>query len=871
MTFLFTDIEGSTKLFHELGDTYMAVLEEHHRRMRAAIVDHHGVEVKTEGDAFFVAFEQPSDAVGACLAAQLALGVEEGWPHGRVVKVRMGVHTGPVSIVDDDYVGLSVHEAARIAAAAHGGQVLVSEDTAGLVGGCMPPLSDLRDLGRHALKDFPEPRRLFQLTHPGLGLAFPPLRTLTARGHNLPSATASFVGRAAEVASIQELLLGDARLVSLIGSGGMGKSRLAIEAGWSLLSWFPEGVWFVGLAPVSGPAGVLPVICDALGVADTPGTPREDSLRQRLAVGSILLIVDNLEHVLDAATVLSDLLASCPPLRMLATSRERLRLRGEHVMQIEALALPPAGAAPDEVLRSDAGRLFTDRATAHLAGFALDPGSAPAVIEICTRLDGVPLALELAAARTFDMPVAELASRLGAALDVLTEGERDLPTRQQTLRATVAWSYELLKPAAQELLCALSVFPGGSNLEAIQKVDPSAKAAVLDTLVEASLLRQSDPARVGPVRWWMLETVRQFAAERLAEAGLTAKLVASHAAWALALADRAAPELVGPDQAQWLDTLEADHANLNAAIERASASTRLAIAARLIRFWSIRGHWTEGRQLLDVALGDAGLAGDGDPSDRAEALLGAGHLAMRQLDIDQAVPRLRECAELAEELGLDALAANALNQLGEVALSQGDSTEATSQKSRALALAREAGDQRLTAMIINDLARLTFVIDGASAAIPFFQEAVSGLRQIGAHRNVAEALSNLALCQSQTGDLVSARAAMEQVLAVAEELGDGLIRARGLSVMGEIELEAGNADEGISRISQATEIFIAENNVADLGEPVAGLARRLPDRPDVAALVNRAADHLRRLGYASDADALLEMMTGASSGPAAGA
>ena len=787
MTFLFTDIEGSTRLYHELGDAYVAVLEEHHRRLRAAIGAHHGVEVKTEGDAFFVAFADPADAVGTCLDAQRAL-AEDGWPHGAPVRVRMGVHTGPVNIVDNDYVGLSVHEAARVASAAHGGQVLVSEATAGLVDGRLPAAVELRDLGRHALKDFPQPRHLFQLTHPDLGLAFPPPRTLTARGHNLPSPAASFVGRASELAEVQRLVLGSDRLVSIVGSGGMGKSRLAIELGWSVLSWFTEGVWFVGLADVGGPAGIVPAMCDALGVVDTPGVALEDALRQRLSVGPTLLIADNLEHLPDAGPRLGDLLESCPPLTVLATSRERLRIAGEAAFSLEPLTLPNPSDAHEVVAASDAVRLFTDRATAITPSFVIDALTAPAVIEICHRLDGVPLALELAAARVFDMPVSVLAARLGAALDVLTEGERDLPTRQQTLRATLAWSHDLLKPDARDLLASMSVFAGGATVPAIQAVHRGPDVPrLLDSLADANIVRH------GATRWWMLETVRQFAAEQLAASGLAEARVAAHVEWALMLASDAAPRLTGPDQAEWLDTLEIEQPNLDGAMERAAPPERLAIAARLIRYWSARGHWTAGRAALDAALAGEG----GEPADRAEALMGAGHLAMRQLDLDAAAERLAAGAELAESEGRLVIAAHCHNQLGELARIDGDPKGEVVEKRLALGFAREAGDVRTTAVVLGDLAVGRVRGHDPAAALTLFVEALGLHRQAGSLLDIAQTLVNIGTVHLALGAVQPARSAVTESIEIAGGLGDERTLANARGTLARIELADGHLAAGV--------------------------------------------------------------------------
>ena len=841
MTFLFTDIEGSTKLYHELGDGYLAVLEEHHRRMRAAIAGHGGVEVKTEGDAFFVAFADAADGIAACFDAQTSLAVAAGWPHAKPVKVRMGLHTGPVSIVEDDYVGLSVHEAARVAGAAHGGQVLVSEDTAGLASGRLPPDVALRDLGRHALKDFPEPRHLFQLTHPSLPLAFPPLRTLTARGHNLPTAPASFVGRAEESAAVHKLVLGEHRLVTLIGSGGIGKSRLAIESGWSLLSWFPEGVWFVGLAAISGPAGVVPAMCDALGVLDAPGISQDDALRQRLSAGPVLLIVDNLEHVLDAAVILADLLAACPPLKILATSRERLRLRGEHLIAVEPLA------------GTDATTLFVDRAQANQPSFSVDDNSRDTVARICERLDGVPLALELAAARLFDMDLATLASRLDAALDLLTEGERDLPTRQQTLRTTVAWSYDLLKPAAQHLLRAMSVFAGGATEAAVSAVVDG--PIPLQVLVDASLLRQSDPARTGAARWWMLETVRQFAAEQLVEEGEEDATVGAHAEWALALAADAAPQLIGPDQAAWMDVLEQDRLNLNLAVERADEKTRVAIAARLIRFWSTRGHWTEGRRLLDLAL-----AGTGDEADRAEALMGAGHLAMRQFDFETARTLLAHGAGLAERLGLESLAAHCYNQLGEVAAMSGDQEGAVAIKERALDLARRSGDDRTVAIILADLGWRLLSADEYDRALTSFTGAMGIYRDSGDTGLHVRTLLGAVNCHIGLEHYDTALTSICEAEDINEDLADRQVEMQTLIGRGNIALRTGEVGVGRDRLREA---FDVAEELGDLNGTIQALrpltATPHPDESTID-LVTRAATMASRAGREDVAAGLREFV-----------
>jgi predicted ATPase len=491
VTFLFTDIEGSTKLLHELGDAYAEALAEHRRALRAAFAGHGGVEVDTQGDAFFVAFARAKDALAAAAAAQHAL--VDG-----PIKVRMGLHTGEPLVTEEGYVGIDVHRAARIAAAGHGGQILVSRTTYDLAGA-----GGLRDLGEHRLKDLSAPERIFQL---GEG-DFPPLKTLYQT--NLPVPATPFLGREDELAQTVELLRRpEVRLLTLTGAGGSGKTRLALQAAGESADSYPQGVWWVPLAPVREADAVAEAAASALG----GGGRLEDAVGDQ----RLLLLLDNFEHVIDAAPGLSAVLAECPNLDVVVTSRERLQLAAEHVYAVPVLSRP------------DARTLFTARARALRPDFE---GNG-AIDELCARLDDLPLALELAAARTTIMSIEELLGRLGKRLDLL-RGGRDAEVRQQTLRATIEWSYDLLEPDEQRLFARLAVFRGGCTLAAAEAVC-GADLDDLQSLVDKSLVRVRDEGR-----FWMLETIREFALERLIASREEDALRRAHAEFFLSLAENA--------------------------------------------------------------------------------------------------------------------------------------------------------------------------------------------------------------------------------------------------------------------------------------------------------------------------------------------
>ena len=612
LAFLFTDIEGSTRLAQTLGDRYEQVLDQHREILREAFSRHGGTEVGTEGDSFFVVFSSPAQALQAASVAQAGLAAAS-WPAGVDLRVRMGLHVGEAQHRDGDYVGVEVHRAARVAAVAHGGQILLSQAAAAVIGDRIPDDLGLRDLGLHRLKDFDSPGRLFQVTGASLKTEFPPIRGAGKTDTNLPSAVTSFVGRGPELADLDDLL-GLHRLVTLIGTGGSGKTRLMIETGSRILDRF-DGAWLVELASVGHADFVVNEVGRVLGVKAEPGRPLVDMVIDFLRSKSLLMLLDNCEHVIGAVAVLVErLLASCPTLTIVCTSREALGVHGETVLQVPSLALPPPSHGTDwggdptnewfeEIAATEAVQLFVDRARAVLGSFSLTPDNAPAVVEICRRLDGIPLAIELAAARVKVLSTEEIAVRLNDRFRLLTGGSRTAMPRQQTLQALIDWSWDLLAEPDKELLRRLAVFAGAWTLQAAAAItrSPDQPRAELDPdgdtldglgqLIDRSLVVVD---RRGPTRYRLLETIRQYALDRLAISGEAPALRDRHLAYFLNLAVEAIPQLRGRGVIEWLERLDGEADNLRSALEWAfetesEAAIRLAVALNWYWRWRPAG------------------------------------------------------------------------------------------------------------------------------------------------------------------------------------------------------------------------------------------------------------------------------------------
>jgi len=723
VTFLFTDIEGSTRLLQELGDGYAEALAEHRRLLRQAFERHGGVEVDTQGDAFFVAFARATDAVAAAEEAQRAL-------VGEPLRVRMGVHTGEPFVTDEGYVGLDVHRAARICSAGHGGQVLVSDTTASLFDG-----AGLRDLGEHRLKDLSAPQRLYQLGHED----FPPLKALNQT--NLPLQPTSFIGRERELTEVVELLR-SSRLVTLTGPGGSGKTRLALHAAAELAGEFEDGVWFVPLAAVDD--GAL------IGAAVARATGARSELEPHLQGKSALLVLDNFEHLLDDAPLVAGLLAAARDIRVLATSRARLGLTAERAYAVPTLAT------------EDAASLFRARAEARSASFDGDT----AVTEICERLDGLPLAIELAAARVRLLTPEQILERLSRRLDLLTGGARDAPERHRTLRSTIEWSYELLEEEERTLFARLAVFGGSFSIEAAEAV-VDAGLDDLSFLVDKSLLRET-----GYGRFFMLETLKEFAAERLQESGELTEFRSRHAEWALRLAEEAEPHLEGrTEQAIWLDKLEPERDNLRTAsatlrdLGRANDALRLATA--LWRLWYMRGPISEGKHLVTAALASNAPHASLDEV-RAVRVLASFHYAAGQWQ--EAAAQAEQALELSRRAGDEREEALALLSLAAAAFAQGRLELAKGRATASASLAEKLSDLRTAAAATSMLGVLALHDSDYLGAKALFEDSIAALG--GEDFGTVVNLGNLALAAFRQGDLAEAAAKLRENLTLSLRLHD---------------------------------------------------------------------------------------------------
>ncbi|MGH2373642.1 MAG: adenylate/guanylate cyclase domain-containing protein, partial [bacterium] len=786
VTFLFTDIEGSTQLLQQLGPSYNNLLEEHRRLLRAAIEAEGGHEVNTEGDSFFVAFSSAARASAAAATAQRAL-AGHPWPDGAALRVRMGLHTGEATPVGRDYVGLDVHRAARINAAGWGGQILVSQATKTLIEHALPSGVSLRDLGEHRLKDLQRPERLFQIVLSGLQTDFPPPRTLDATPNNLPTQLTSFIGREREVAAARRLL-DTTRLLTLTGPGGTGKTRLSLQLAAEVADEFPHGVYFVPLAPITDHTLVAPTVAQSLGVQDTRGRLPLERLQEYLRDKRMLLVLDNFEQVVAAAPFVAELLKAGPDVKAVVTSRAALRLYGEQEFPVPPLQLPDPKhlPGPESLSQYEAVALFIQRAVAVKPDFTVTNENAPAVAEITSRLDGLPLAIELAAARIKILPPQAMLTRLGHRLSLLCGGARDLPARQQTLRGAIAWSHDLLTSSSQRLMARLSVFVGPFTLEETDAVCGPAEELGIDVLeglaglVDQSLLRQNEER--GEARFTILETIREFAAERLEAGEEAGEIRRRHAMTYLALAEQAAGHIPGPEQPVWLDRLEDAHDNLRAALDWAMKGVHTEIALRmgaaLWRYWQMRGHLHEGRALMTkiMALPDVITHAKA----WSKALEAAGGIAYWQGDMAAAEAFYEKNLSLQRELKDKAGIANALYNL---AFAYGaaltDLEKARSLYLESLPLYEELGDQAGIARVHWGLAYFEYSVANYSGAREHYAVSLPILRSLGDKFSLAWALHLLGLIGAKTGERDAAYRSFVEALTLFAEGRDisGIVMA----------------------------------------------------------------------------------------------
>jgi predicted ATPase/class 3 adenylate cyclase len=801
-TFVLTDVEGSTRLW-ERDPESMGLAMARHDRLIASVVAKHGgnvVRSRGEGDSSFSVFEDAPSAVAAAAELQASMAAEP-WPGEARLRVRLAIHTGDAQRREDDYYGSTVNRCARLRGLAAGGQSVISAATRALVLGHLPAGVALKDLGSHRLKDLSEPERIYQVSQSGQPSDFPPLRGLEAVPNNLPLQLTNFVGRAAELVELGEVV-SRARLVTLTGAGGTGKTRLALEVAGALSDSFADGIWFADLSAITDPALVAAAVSLALGVHDAAEVTGErrrgpaDAIVACLGGARVLLIMDNCEQVVSSCAELARvLLAGCPNLRVLATSREVLGLAGEVAWRVRPLptAEPARAQAPAELLRYDAVRLFVERARDHHREFRLDEATAPSVVQVCARLEGIPLAIELAAARVRILPVQQIAARLDNQFTILARGSASGPARQATLRGAIDWSYDLLADEEKALFSQLSVFAGGWSLEGAEAVCATpgdvSILELLTRLVDKSLVVPDQDHETG--RFRLLEPIRAYAAARLADGDELPRARGRHLAWFTGLAQRAARELTGPDQAHGLWILDLEVDNLRAALEwgTAEGDTRsLELAAALRLFWLYRGQLGEGLAWTEAALAAVPAA---PPALRAGALIGAGRLAAEVHDFGSARARLEEALAISSGVGLQRELALATRYLAQAAFSGGDHAEAGAMFTRAVAAAREAGDDYLLAVALLDAAQAGLGL----GEVPL-QMAAEGLAMAeggGDQRNTAFGLRLMGEIEVSTGDFEAARRHLAGALGLATLVADRAIMIDAQLQLARLELEVGDA------------------------------------------------------------------------------
>lgn len=835
-TFLFTDIEGSTRLWEDAPERMRVALAAHDAIARDCVVGQGGTLVKSTGDGIHAVFADPRGALGAAVALQRAL-ADPAATAGLALRVRCGMHAGVETRRDNDFFGNAVNRAARVMSVAHGGQILVSQAVAALAGGRLPDGVSLLDLGSVRLRGLTQPEHVWQVVHPSLRREFPALRSLEATPNNLRQQLTSFVGREEELADVLALLR-EARLLTVLGGGGFGKTRLTLQAAALALDGYADGVWLVELAPVGDPRLVPQAIASALGVKESPGRSVQDAVLAFARERQFLLVLDNCEHVVQAcAEAARQLLEAGPGVTILASSREALNVRGERVYPLAPLTtpVPAAGLRAAAIADVPAVQLFADRAAAASPSFHVTDDNAQAIAAICQRLDGIPLALELAAARLRSMPVERVAERLSDRFRLLTSGDRTALPRQQTLRALIDWSHDLLDPQERVLFRRLSVFAGGFTLDAAEQVGAGGDIAGADVvdlvsrLVEKSLLMLDAQGE----RYRMLETVREYAVELLRASGEMDPTRDRHLGFYLALAERARPELIGPRQREWLARLDEERENIVAAhawCDRAADGGELGLRlVRAVKFYCFR------RGLLALGLGatlDA-LARPGAQArnlERCRALSDAGQFATSMGRVEEALPYLTESLTIARELGDRARVAITLQPLGRAYLDLGAMDSARSHIREALALAHENGEQREIIAALSLMAQFHRVEGDLAAAQALCERHVALARGSDDRDTLVPGLLNLAMVVIMRGDLARARALVAEADPIVEETGS---RASGQCLL-----------ETLAGLAAASGDGDAAPRFAGAAQHLSDASGLQPDRADEAFL-KRQMDTIR--------------------------
>lgn len=802
VTFLLTDVEGSTRLWEDDREAMQASISRHHEIVHKTIESFRGARPQDqgEGDSVVGAFHRATDALSCALELQLALHTEP-WPQKAPIRVRMAIHTGEIELRDErNYFGPNLNRCARLRALAHGEQVLVSSATQELVRSDLPDSAYLKDLGPHRLKDLSQPEHVFQLCHPEIPEDFPPLKSLEALPNNLPIQLTTLVGREQEVLEGKKLLA-ESRLITLTGAAGCGKTRLALAIAAESAEEFADGAWFVELDAIAEPGLVPQTVAAALGVQEQPRREMVETLVDYLKQRGLLIVLDNCEHLLAACSTLANtLLRSCPELVIVATSREPLGVAGETSWRVPSLSIPDPDRPPsaEELLFYESAQLFVERARAASPDFVLDAKEAAAIVQICHRLDGIPLAIELAAPLCHVLSCEQIAARLSDMFRLLTGGSTTALERQQTLRAAVEWSHQLLTDAERALLRRLSVFVGGFTLEAAEAICPGEhvdQAEVLDLLsrlVHKSLVTREK--RPGAARYRLLETIRQYARERLLESGEGPRVRAVHRDWFLGLAEEAEPELwQGQGQTEWIERLALEQDNLRAAMEWSASEESPELLARLShslnRFWYMRGQAAEGGRWLAKVLDKGGAL---ESLWLMRALDGAGWMAWVQHDHEQARVLTEQALAIAREIGDEKGIARSLNVLGNILGSLTDYKAAYDAYEEALAIRERLGDKRGAAALLSNLATIAHSLGDIDQAQGRLERALAINREVGDRHNEALSLFILGSLWMTEDEYSRARPLFEQALSMARELGAKPIVGQALGNLGGIAFIQGD-------------------------------------------------------------------------------
>jgi predicted ATPase/class 3 adenylate cyclase len=857
VTMMFTDIEGSTRLVRTLGDDrYRAALDRHEWLIRDAILSHGGEEIATRGDGFFVVFAHAGDAVRAAVEIQRAL-TSEGWPTDGAIRVRIGVHTGEPSRVGDSFVGLDVHQAARLCGAGHGGQILLSGSTYAAARTQLPDGVSARELGNYRLRDMPRTEAIWQLDVAGLRSQFAPLQAADSHAFNLPTQRTSFIGREHDVATVRDLLMyGDGGIVTLTGPAGTGKTRLALAVAVAVEEHFEDGVCFVGLASVAEPDLVVSAIVRALGLQEAQGMSQEETLRGYLRDRHMLLILDNFEHLLRAAPVVADLLATCPRLKVLATSRSVLRLYGEQDFRVPPLALPDLAHLPPEheLDRFSAVALFAQRARAVRPEFAISPENGADVANICARLDGLPLAIELAAARIGLLSARAMLRHLedakgSATLDLLTAGPRDVPTRHQTLRDAIGWSYDLLDPAEQALFRRLAIFVGGFTLDAALVVAPAdagsdrdqstspadAMIAILNSvasLVDKSLLQKRPEEHGAEPRFFMLETMREYGLERLEAEGELDATRRRHAAYFAALAEEGERWVRGSRQAEWLARLDEEYPNLRSALawslvpDGADVQLGTRLAGALWVFWYRRGSLREGSRFAEQALA---VNPHASPLDRAKLRTADGAMTRMRGEFARAETLLEEGAALYRGLGDPEGLGWALSHLGLVKQWLGHLDEGVAILEESLALRRPLGDARGISRSLFQLAVAEHFRQSYERAAERYAEALEFQRRLEDNWGMGRLLGCLGKVALVQGQVDRAAELFDDAWHRSGVVEDHWGIAQALAGLGSVAAARGDLDQAAPLLKEGLTTFRdvgSGDRVVECIQDLASLAKR---------------------------------------------